>query len=110
MAMHEQGFEVALSHYESGYTAGRTISRDFNLVPSTSGSIIVRAGLSHCVAIEPAGGATIGISGIHGEQFSAPAQWKSAVYFAPGRSPSFTISAHVFRGEMRGWWYIQAWS
>ena len=111
--LYERGEWVRLSHSESGFTSGLTVSRVLNIIPAR---VIVHVGLARVVGTRDGPvGATIGISqfryedgGLQTVSFGNESHWETALYH--DRVREITISAYVHRGFMTGWWYMQVWA
>ncbi|HEV8486542.1 MAG TPA: hypothetical protein VGV87_23555 [Blastocatellia bacterium] len=111
----ERGAFLIAKHSERGYTGGVSVSEELNIAPAL---VAVHTGLARFVGtVDGPGGATVGISSFafmtdenqsKTVDFGNEDKWETAVYHA--RVNKVTISAHVHRGEMKAWWFLQVWA
>jgi len=110
----ENGGWLAAAHTEPGYTSGISFTSDLHILEA---SVAVHVGLSRFSGtIDGPGGASIGISQyvfkdeenqLQVRSFADESEWVTALY--RDRVSFVSISAHVHRGEMKGWWFMQVW-
>ena len=109
----QRGGFLRAAHTERGFTGGLTFSEDFRVI---RGNLIVHVGLARFSGtVHGPGGATIGIANFtfindRGRaqtiSFGNEDNWETAIYRE--QVTTFSIGVHVFRAQMKGWFFIQA--
>jgi hypothetical protein len=103
----ESGFFFKMSHRGKDFETGPTFTIDHNV--AVTGSLSIHVGLSLVQATT--GGplsAAVGIMKFGDEDLGPdPFNWATARY---GRIGSWTTAAHVTKGDLLAWEFVQVWA